>query len=72
MKYFAYQVATLFLDILAKHHGMPKSLVSDQDPFFISKFQQELFKLSGTKLWLSFAYHPQFDGQTKVMNRIIE
>jgi len=71
-QYIAYQVATLFLDILAKLHGMPQSLVSDRDPLFISKFWQELFKLSGTKLRLSLACHPQSDGQTEVMNRIIE
>lgn len=48
--YTAYQVANLFLDIVSKLHDMPKSLVFDRDPLFISKFWQELFKLSGTKL----------------------
>lgn len=70
-QFSAYQVASVFLDIVAKHHGMPKSLVSDRDPLFICKFWQELFKISGTKLRFSSAYHPQFDGQTEVMNRII-
>ena len=37
-QYAAYQVATLFLDIAAKLHIMPRSLVSDRDPLFISKF----------------------------------
>lgn len=70
-QFSAYQVASVFLDIVAKHHGMPKSLVSDRDPLFICKFWLELFKISGTKLRFSSAYHPQFDGQTEVMNRII-
>lgn len=71
-QYFAYHVANLFLDIIVKHHGMPKSLVSGRDPLFISKLWQELFKLSSMKLRISSAYHPQSDGQIEVMNRIIE
>lgn len=55
--YTAYKVALLFMDIVGKIHGMPRSLVSDRDPLFVSKFWQELFKLSGTKLRMSSAYH---------------
>ena len=51
-------VAKLFMEISEKLHGMPKSLVSDQDPLFLSHFWHELFKLSGTKLCMSSAYHP--------------
>lgn len=68
----AHMVATLFIDIMVKIHGIPKSLVSNRDPLFISGFWQELFRLSGTRLRMSSAYHPQNDGQTEVMNRIIE
>ena len=65
-------VAKLFMEISGKLHGMPKSLVSDRDPLFLSHFWQELFKLSGTKLCMSSAYHPQSDGQTEAMNRVVE
>ena len=70
--YTAHKVTTLFMEITGKIHGMPKSLVSDRDPLFISRFWQELFKLNGTKLRMSSSYHPQSDGQTEVINRVIE
>lgn len=64
--------AILFMDIVGKIHGMPQSLVLDIDPLFISRFWQELFRLNETTLRMSFVYHPQTDGQIKVLNRVIE
>lgn len=49
----AFKVASLFLDMVCKHHGFPRSLISDRDPIFVSKFWRELFKLCGTKLRMS-------------------
>ena len=46
--YTAHIVALLFLEMVGKLHGMPRSLVSDRDPLFINCFWQELFHLSGT------------------------
>jgi hypothetical protein len=66
--FIPFLVALVFLDHIFKLHGMPTSIVSDHDPTFTNKVWQELFKLQGIQLKMSIAYHPQTDGQTKVVN----
>ncbi|CAM8971233.1 unnamed protein product [Rhodiola kirilowii] len=70
--FIADSVAKIFVRDICRLHGMPSSIVSDRDPVFISIFWHELFKLQGTRLKHSNAYHPQSDGQTEVLNRILE
>jgi hypothetical protein len=60
------------MDNIIKLLRLPKSIVSDCDHIFTSKFWQELFHLQGTKLKSSSGYHPQNDGQTKVVNRFLK
>jgi hypothetical protein len=41
-------VAERFVEGVIKLHGIPKSIISDRDPIFISQFWQQLFHMSGT------------------------
>ncbi|POM66727.1 Gag protein [Phytophthora palmivora] len=66
------QAAQLFLDIVFRYHGLPETIVSDRDPRFTGAFWDTLFQLLGTKLTMSTADHPQTDGQTKRVNRVLE
>ena len=51
-------MAEKFVEGMVKLHGMPRTIISDQDLVFISNFWHEFFKLSGTQLKESSAYHP--------------
>lgn len=60
--YTAPTVAHVFFDNIFKLHGLPESIVCDRDVTFTSTFWKELFRLSGTQLCFTSAYHPQSDG----------
>jgi len=64
--------ARLFMDYVFKRHGLPERVVTDRGTQFRGQFFAELARLLGTKQDLSSAYHPQTDGQTERMNRVLE
>jgi transposase InsO family protein len=70
--FIAFQVAHSYMNNFFKLHGMPTAIVSDRDKVFTSHIWQELFKLLGTDLQMSSAYHPQTDGQTERVNQCLE
>ncbi|XP_039145712.1 uncharacterized protein LOC120282946 [Dioscorea cayenensis subsp. rotundata] len=65
-------VAEAFVAHVVKLHGVPKTIVSDRDKVFTSRFWQHLFCSMGTKLAMTSAYHPQFDGQSEALNKCLE
>lgn len=64
--------AALFSAEIYRLHGMPRSIVSDRDPLFLSNFWKTFFCLQGIPLSYSGAYHPQSDGQIEVLNQCLE
>jgi transposase InsO family protein len=47
------------------------TIVSDRDPRFTGKFFAELCRLMDVKQSFSSAFHPQSDGQTERVNRVL-
>jgi hypothetical protein len=68
----AEQFADLFLDAVFRSHGMPQQLVSDRDTRFTSEFWAGLTRRLGISRAMSTAFHPQTDGQTERVNRLVE
>lgn len=67
----ATDVAECFFQHIFRLHGLPDSIVSDRDPKFTSKFWSHLMDCCGIKLKMSTSRHPQTDGATEIMNRMI-
>jgi hypothetical protein len=54
-----------------KDFGFPKSIVSDRDKAWRSHFWQALLKLTGTRMDLSTADHPESDGRSEITNKMV-
>ena len=62
------EIAKIYRDKIWKLHGVPRTILSDRESQFASRFMEDLMKVLGTKWMLSTAYHPQMNGQTKWIN----
>jgi hypothetical protein len=72
VKYPVITYAELYIARILSLHGVPKTIVWDRGPQFVSKLWKELHKSLGTKLLHNLAYHPKTSGQTERVNQILE
>lgn len=65
-------VAKLFVKHVFANHGLPTVCITDRDARFTSQLWLDLQAQIGTNHKLSTAFHPQTDGQTERVNRVLE
>jgi hypothetical protein len=68
----AIDIANIFMKDIFILHGMPREIVSDRNTRFTASFWKSLMVGLETKLLFSTTYHPQTDGQTEIVKRILE
>ncbi len=51
-------IAKIYRDEIWKLHGIPRKILSDRGPQFVSKFMKEFTKALGTTRQLLIAYYP--------------
>jgi len=68
MRISSRRVAQILWDQVFKDVGLPRKVISDRGPQFVSNFMKELCSRLGIEQNPSTAYHPQADGQTKQVN----
>lgn len=67
----AKELAVVFYNTVVRHQGVPRVIISDRGSVFTSELWQSIWKLLGTRLGMSTAFHPQTDGQTERQNRTL-
>ena len=67
----ALTIARLLVEHVISRHGVPRELLSDRGPAFLSKLLKEVCQLMGIKKTNTTAYHPQTDGLVERFNRTL-
>lgn len=67
----AERFAAQFFDLWYCENGLLLNIVSDRDKIFVSKFWKALHILTGIKLKMSSAYHPETDGSSERSNKTV-
>jgi len=64
----AEELARLFRDNMWKLHRLPESVVSDQEPQFVTELTRELNRILGIETKLLTSFYLQTDRQIERMN----
>jgi hypothetical protein len=64
----ASQLSPIFVKEIMCLHGLPSSIVCDQDSKFTSKWWREIHRILDIKILMSTLFHPQTDGITEHAN----
>src|SRR3984893_12772521 len=64
--------ARLFMNEVVRLHGVPQRIISDRDTRFNSVYFRKFAEALDIDLAVSTAFHPQTDGQTERVNRILQ
>ena len=64
--------ADLFMQHIFCNRGLPLEVISDRGPQSAGKYNQALADRLKISWNMSTAFHPQTDGETERMNRIVE
>lgn len=63
--------ARLFVDNVVRLHGIPHNITSDRGTHWNNQFWKHMCHHLGVKLNMSTAYHPETNGQTERVNRVV-
>ena len=65
------EIAKIYYNKIWKLYRIPRIILSDRGPQFVSIFMEDLIKALETKWMLLTVYHSQIDRQTKQINQEI-
>jgi glycosyltransferase A (GT-A) superfamily protein (DUF2064 family) len=68
----AEQLADIFVAQVVANHGVPRSIVTNRDIRLTSKFWKAFVAQMRVQHGMSTAFHPQSDGNTERVNRVLE
>ena len=63
------EIAKIYKDEIQKLYKVPRKVLSNRGPQFVSRFMEELMKALESKRMLSMGYYPQTDGQIERINQ---
>jgi hypothetical protein len=67
----AAEIAVVLFDEWYCENGLMRQIITDRDTLFTSELWTALHKLTGVKLKMSTAYHPQTDGASERTNKTL-